>query len=478
MELSQEKLIIEQSKKEKRQFEPIYNAYFGDVFRYTLSILKDRDKAEETTQETFFQALKSLDRFKWQGTSVKYWLISIARHNVYNSKREKRVLFIETENEEMGKYEELIFNPDYTGIELSKDVEQAMAQLPQGTQEIILLKIWQDYKFNEIAELVGKGESFVKMQFYRGLEKIRVLLEKKGYKKNFVVLPIIFSCLYTVKDSADYQALPNNSFSDLFKFSKNNFMTIFTKPVVYGIVAVISVAAVIGGYSLVRSQLARDNSTSSQVSQVVEEQKSEDSGGKEAEQKDTEETSNGSQSNTQNDNQQPTTQTTTPPVSLKKYEFSFETTDYGASNHEYMLSFSSTVKDITEMKFVDEGGETGGVVFGNAAFKVSVAVPYEAYAVSYVGKDLKEVGNNSMFGKVSSVQLGSDKKVRNYVNSVTMTGTCTLMDTSLKSPCGVPVLDKDDANGTSLYVIKVACTASNFASCNEIAKALKIERVR
>lgn len=45
-------------------FEKIYRAYFGDVYRYLLKLTGDEHTAEELTAETFWRAIKNLDRFR------------------------------------------------------------------------------------------------------------------------------------------------------------------------------------------------------------------------------------------------------------------------------------------------------------------------------------------------------------------------------------------------------------------------------
>ena len=45
------------------EFEEVYRKYVRDVYRFSLSLTQDRALAEEITQDTFFRALKSLDRF-------------------------------------------------------------------------------------------------------------------------------------------------------------------------------------------------------------------------------------------------------------------------------------------------------------------------------------------------------------------------------------------------------------------------------
>lgn len=55
------------------EFEEIYSQYFTDVYKYVLSLCRNEEIAEEVTQQTFFKALKSIDKFKYQ-CKLRVWL--------------------------------------------------------------------------------------------------------------------------------------------------------------------------------------------------------------------------------------------------------------------------------------------------------------------------------------------------------------------------------------------------------------------
>ncbi|MGO1580192.1 MAG: RNA polymerase sigma factor [Peptoniphilaceae bacterium] len=48
----------------EKEFEEIYNYYFQDVYKFSLSLSKNKDIAEEITAETFFKAIKYIDNFR------------------------------------------------------------------------------------------------------------------------------------------------------------------------------------------------------------------------------------------------------------------------------------------------------------------------------------------------------------------------------------------------------------------------------
>ena len=64
-------------------FDQVYRAFFRDVLFYVWGLCGDRVLAEEIAQETFFKALKSIDRFDGQG-DIRPWLFAISKNTYYD----------------------------------------------------------------------------------------------------------------------------------------------------------------------------------------------------------------------------------------------------------------------------------------------------------------------------------------------------------------------------------------------------------
>lgn len=64
------------------EIEQIYRKYTPQVYKFLFSLCHDKYLAEELTQETFFQAMKSIDKFRGD-CRIYVWLCSIAKHLWY-----------------------------------------------------------------------------------------------------------------------------------------------------------------------------------------------------------------------------------------------------------------------------------------------------------------------------------------------------------------------------------------------------------
>ena len=70
----------------QEDFDQIYQNCFDPVYRYVLSLSENPVVAEEITQETFFKALQSLDRFQGK-SNLKSWLCAIAKNQWLSEQR-------------------------------------------------------------------------------------------------------------------------------------------------------------------------------------------------------------------------------------------------------------------------------------------------------------------------------------------------------------------------------------------------------
>ena len=148
-----------------------YKKYADTIFRYLTAMCGDPVLAEELTQETFFRAVKYADRFDGK-VKVTTWLCQIAKNAYFTYlKKERR-------NSGQDIYEtELAEERDILDRENCREIYKAVHRLEEPYREIILLRVHTDMSFAEIGEIFGKSDSWARVTFYRGKEKLKKLLE-------------------------------------------------------------------------------------------------------------------------------------------------------------------------------------------------------------------------------------------------------------------------------------------------------------
>ena len=154
-----------------------YREYAVMVYKFLLSLCYEEELAEELTQETFYQAVRSVDRYDGS-CKVSTWLCQIDKHLWYREmERRKRKgtseLTADMESLEKPVEEQLLVKEEK--MELFRKVHV----LDEISKEIVLLRVTGAFSFKEIAELFGKNENWARVTYYRAKQKLL-----KGGEKN------------------------------------------------------------------------------------------------------------------------------------------------------------------------------------------------------------------------------------------------------------------------------------------------------
>lgn len=166
-----------------QDIDTLYRTYFHDVFRYLRGLTADEHLAEELTQETFFKALKSIQKFRGD-CDIRVWLCQIAKNTYYSYyKKQRRELPSEAPLEEAPP------TPSKENIEnilLDKELafvlHEILHDLKEPYKEVFTLRVFGELPFGKIGMLFGKSEHWACVTFHRAKEKIQTELEKRDRK--------------------------------------------------------------------------------------------------------------------------------------------------------------------------------------------------------------------------------------------------------------------------------------------------------
>lgn len=148
----------------------IYREYVDSVFRFLMTLFREESTAEELTQETFYQAVKSADRY--DGTcKVSTWLCQIAKHLWYQELDKRKRKNASTLEEETLSDEKSL--EDHICVKEEKmDLFKRVHILDEISKEVVLLRVTGAFSFREIGEIFGKNENWARVTFYRAKQKI------------------------------------------------------------------------------------------------------------------------------------------------------------------------------------------------------------------------------------------------------------------------------------------------------------------
>ena len=150
----------------------LYKEYAQMIYRYLFSLTQNSDLAEELTQETFYQAIRTIKNYR-EDCKISTWLCSIAK-NVWRSYLRKHPRTdILLESEQSPDSVESVVLASLDKVQLLK----LIYTLDNSTRDVVYLRLFGDLSFKEIGEVLGKTENWARVTFYRGKEKIRKELD-------------------------------------------------------------------------------------------------------------------------------------------------------------------------------------------------------------------------------------------------------------------------------------------------------------
>lgn len=154
------------------EFEEVYRLYFRDVYRYCLALTRDEQVAEEVTQETFFKALKAIDKFDGK-CRLYVWLCQIAK-NTYLSMLQKKRTGEELPGE-LSSGESL--EEKLLTKESAFEIHRILHALEEPYKEVFSLRTFGELPFRQIGALFGKTESWARVTYHRARLKIKEELQ-------------------------------------------------------------------------------------------------------------------------------------------------------------------------------------------------------------------------------------------------------------------------------------------------------------
>ncbi|NDK10162.1 RNA polymerase sigma factor [Candidatus Gracilibacteria bacterium] len=153
-------------------FGSLYDLYIDQIFAYVLRKTSQREVAEDLTSQIWMKALKGIENFETQeGASFKSWIYTIAANMVIDYYRSAKEQVQLDDIAEMGISENIGSQIDNKDT-LAK-VLVFLKNLKPIEEEIVILKVWDELSYKEIAEITGKKEDNCKQIYKRTLEKIQ-----------------------------------------------------------------------------------------------------------------------------------------------------------------------------------------------------------------------------------------------------------------------------------------------------------------
>jgi len=167
-------LIAELQRGSDRALAVVYQEYSTGVFAYCLKILADRQLAEDVVQETFLKVRQHASSIQ-DNNSFKGWIFRIARNESLMQLRKRK------SNGQIGDdsvWSEETPHQQIIATERAEIVNRLLDSLKSEYREVLVLLVYEDMSYAEIAAVTGATESSVKSRAFRArkemIEKLKL----------------------------------------------------------------------------------------------------------------------------------------------------------------------------------------------------------------------------------------------------------------------------------------------------------------
>ena len=153
------------------QLGTLFERHHVGLFRYLLSLTRNRSLSEDLVQEVFFRVLKYARSYD-PSLSFPVWLYGMARNACFDALHKGRAEMTGSEMEDLRSSapipEEVIAHKqDVTFL------QEALQKLPDEKREVLILSRFDDMRYEEIARILKCEMGTVKVRVYRALKELR-----------------------------------------------------------------------------------------------------------------------------------------------------------------------------------------------------------------------------------------------------------------------------------------------------------------
>lgn len=155
--------------------EAVVSEYYDEIYKFICRRVGSRTDAQDLTQEVFLKFIYSLPSYRECG-KLKSYLFKLAVNTVNDFFRKNgAAVFVDVTDEIPD------FSPSpLTDITFRDDARQAyetLKALPSFQADVIILRIYHNFSFKEIAKATGCTVPTAKSRYRQGIGKLKKILE-------------------------------------------------------------------------------------------------------------------------------------------------------------------------------------------------------------------------------------------------------------------------------------------------------------
>jgi RNA polymerase sigma-70 factor (ECF subfamily) len=165
-------LVTQTKSGDVEAFGILYERYVERIYRYVQVRVTEQTVAEDITENVFLRAYEAIDRYQERGHAFSAFLYRVARNQLVDHYRKKKEdAPIEAADQVAAASPPM--DESLIHAEKVREIQDAMATLPEDYQEVIRLRVALDMPTSEVAEWLGRSEGAVRVLLHRALGALR-----------------------------------------------------------------------------------------------------------------------------------------------------------------------------------------------------------------------------------------------------------------------------------------------------------------
>lgn len=175
-------LVEEVKSGNRRSFSELVKRHQKGLLRMSLRFVKDLDTAEDVVQESFIKAYEKLHSFEGR-SSFKSWLFQITVNSARNRIRDSRKNMMDIENVQLAVGAEAEMGMVHGAV--AGMLQEEVDKLPDRQRTALVLRVYEDLSFKEIAEIMGCPYDTAKANYRHALMKLREVFDEQQDLKSW-----------------------------------------------------------------------------------------------------------------------------------------------------------------------------------------------------------------------------------------------------------------------------------------------------
>lgn len=157
----------------------IYKKYGEIVYKYVFCLTGNEDTTEEIVQETFLVAVKDINKFRGE-CKISTWLCQISKYIWYKRlKKEKSKKEVPLDVLQNTLFIQESIEDNFCNKESKIKLFKKLQSFDENTRNVMYLRIFGNFEYTEIAEIMGKTSNWARVVFFRGKQKLKEELENE-----------------------------------------------------------------------------------------------------------------------------------------------------------------------------------------------------------------------------------------------------------------------------------------------------------